>query len=391
MMTPFSRLLATAPRRALSRAQCTIGGFRTFISMKEHVVDTLTNGILESDDTYYRDGVPASAFLLPTSTPLEDVFRQHAYVDPFKLVQSDIDLVTLNINRVIGTDHPILRSIASHFFDTSGKRMRPVILCLLARALSGNAADPTTRQIGLSEITELIHTASLLHDDVIDDSMTRRGVASVHSVYGNKLAILGGDFLLARASVSLARLRHSDVTEVMATAIEHLVKGEIMQLKPSPDQEQEVKERNYVTKTYYKTASLICNSCKSIALLGDYDPAQVQIATEYGKNVGLAFQVLTTLPSIGLLLCTFVHSYRCNLVVVALLCCTYSAFLLLFPCTPSALPLHSFCSPPLFPLFFCSFPALTCRFTSAFLQPPQLTTTSLSSCYDFAACRTPSS
>lgn len=262
---------------------------------ERQVVDQLRNGILERDDTYYRDGVPPSAFSLPKEIILEDLLNQHSLIDPFKLVEEDINTISQNINNVIGTDHPILRSIATHFFDTSGKRIRPVILCLLARALSAQSDSGdriTKRQESLAEITELIHTASLLHDDVIDESLTRRGVASVHSVYGNKLAILGGDFLLARASVSLARLRHADVTEVMATVIEHLVKGEVMQLKPSPDQEREVQLRNYITKTYYKTASLISNSCKSIALLRDSDPVMVEVATEYGKNVGIAFQLI---------------------------------------------------------------------------------------------------
>ena len=83
----------------------------------------------------------------------------------------------------------------------------------------------------LAEITELIHTASLLHDDVIDEADTRRGVASVNSVFGNKLAVLAGDFLLARASICLARLRDVPVVECMSTIIEHLVRGEVQQMR----------------------------------------------------------------------------------------------------------------------------------------------------------------
>jgi hexaprenyl-diphosphate synthase len=83
----------------------------------------------------------------------------------------------------------------------------------------------------LAEVTEMIHTASLLHDDVIDTADTRRGLSSANSVFGNKLAVLAGDFLLARASVSLARLRSIPVVELLSTVIEHLVKGEVMQMK----------------------------------------------------------------------------------------------------------------------------------------------------------------
>jgi hexaprenyl-diphosphate synthase len=83
----------------------------------------------------------------------------------------------------------------------------------------------------LAEITELIHTASLLHDDVIDSADTRRGRGSVNAVFGNKLAVLAGDFLLARASICLARLRSVPVVELLSTVIEHLVKGEVMQMR----------------------------------------------------------------------------------------------------------------------------------------------------------------
>jgi hexaprenyl-diphosphate synthase len=89
-------------------------------------------------------------------------------------------------------------------------------------------ALPTQKR--LAEITEMIHTASLFHDDVIDKAETRRNQPSVNQVFGNKVAILGGDFLLARASVSLARLRNLEVVELMSITIEHLVKGEIMQV-----------------------------------------------------------------------------------------------------------------------------------------------------------------
>lgn len=83
----------------------------------------------------------------------------------------------------------------------------------------------------LAEITEMIHTASLLHDDVVDGSDTRRGIPSASAVFGNKLAVLAGDFMLARASVCLARLRSIPVVEVISTIIEHLVKGEVMQMR----------------------------------------------------------------------------------------------------------------------------------------------------------------
>merc|ERR1711871_1825478 len=88
-------------------------------------------------------------------------------------------------------------------------------------AHSAHLSAPNAKQVRLAEITEMIHTASLLHDDVIDMADTRRGVGSVNRMFGNKLAVLAGDFLLARASVSLARLRNVDVIEVLSSVIEH--------------------------------------------------------------------------------------------------------------------------------------------------------------------------
>ena len=163
----------------------------------------------------------------------------------------------------------------------------------------------------LAEIAEIMHTASLLHDDVIDEGETRRGVPTVNAAYGNKFAILGGDFLLSRASVAMARLRNHDVTELMSMIIEHLVKGEILQLKtppsftpasasssssaagaaPSPSSLDSHLSR-YLTKTYYKTASLIANSCHSVSLLASHPTPLQTIAYEYGRSLGLAFQVV---------------------------------------------------------------------------------------------------
>ena len=134
-------------------------------------------------------------------------------------------------------------------------------------SLPHHAALPLQRR--LAEVTEMIHTASLLHDDVIDAADTRRGVSSVNTVFGNKLAVLAGDFLLARASVCLARLRSLPVVELLSTVIEHLVKGEVMQMKTALRSEAATQAAFdlYLRKTYYKTGSLMANSCKAVAML----------------------------------------------------------------------------------------------------------------------------
>ncbi|XP_009793552.1 solanesyl diphosphate synthase 3, chloroplastic/mitochondrial-like isoform X2 [Nicotiana tabacum] len=175
------------------------------------------------------------------------------------------------------------------------------VLLLMATALNAPVLRPQvdvdslsrdlrTRQQCIAEITEMIHVASLLHDDVLDDADTRRGIGSLNFVMGNKLAVLAGDFLLSRACVALASLKNTEVVSLLATVVEHLVTGEIMQMTTSSDERCSMEY--YMQKTYYKTASLISNSCKAIALLAGHTAEVSMLAFDYGKNLGLAFQLI---------------------------------------------------------------------------------------------------
>lgn len=149
-----------------------------------------------------------------------------------------------------------------------------------------------TLQLQLGQITEMIHVASLIHDDVLDEADTRRGGAAVHTMYTNKVAVLAGDYLLAKASVLLARLQHFQVVEVMASALDALVQGEIMQARSKKDDLLDM--QYYLRKSYFKTASLICSSCKCTALLAGYsesDPITVA-AEEFGYHLGMAYQIV---------------------------------------------------------------------------------------------------
>mmetsp|Transcript_35840 Transcript_35840/g.75206 ORF Transcript_35840/g.75206 Transcript_35840/m.75206 type:complete len:518 (+) Transcript_35840:248-1801(+) len=249
--------------------------------------------------------------------------------DPFLLTKEGVDSLSKSIREdLLGTDHPVLNKAASYFFGEAdgGKKVRPLMVMLLSRALSDTVGSISGSEIStdgsdnettnnttlfsqpltwqrrdlpqaqrrLAEISEMIHTASLFHDDVIDGSETRRGVSAVHMVFGNKMAILAGDYLLARASISLARLRHIEVVECMSTIIEHLVRGEVMQMRGTASSEGNKNERMiyYLKKNYYKTGSLMANSCKSAALLAECPPELVVAAYKYGKHVGMAFQLV---------------------------------------------------------------------------------------------------
>mmetsp|Transcript_30996 Transcript_30996/g.65824 ORF Transcript_30996/g.65824 Transcript_30996/m.65824 type:complete len:541 (-) Transcript_30996:378-2000(-) len=243
--------------------------------------------------------------------------------DPFKMVEKELQPFADSIKELVSTDQPILSMAAKHFFEKRhGKRFRPTIVQLMAKAVAacppeGVKGDQwewsgaseidmeggvvtTTNHLGsevwrkqaqLGQIVEMIHVASLIHDDVLDEADTRRGGEAVHKLYSNKVAVLAGDYLLARASVLLARLENTAVVQIMATALESLVAGEIMQLKSSP--EELLQMESYLRKSYYKTASLICYACRSTALLGGhaYGSTVATACEEFGFHMGLAFQI----------------------------------------------------------------------------------------------------
>ncbi|KAG2482971.1 hypothetical protein HYH03_018148 [Edaphochlamys debaryana] len=233
-------------------------------------------------------------------------------VDPFNVVQQEVEVVSERLRLSVTTGIPALKTAAEYFFrrGIEGKRLRPTLALLMASALSPAAPSPQylqvdtrppnehtpelrRRQQRLAEITELIHVASLLHDDVIDDAQTRRGVVSLNTNVGNKVAILAGDFLLARASVSLAALKNTTIVELMSQVLEHLVSGEIMQMTATTEQLLDLE--HYLAKTYCKTASLMANSARSIAVLADSSDEVCDMAWSYGRHLGIAFQVVDDL------------------------------------------------------------------------------------------------
>lgn len=269
-------------------------------------------------------------------------------IDPLRIVGSELKFLSKNIRQLLGSGHPLLDTVAKYYTQSEGKHVRPLLVLLMSRATSStpkHARNITTElpksyvdtpitspsilydnnpdqqstpltdlsqenkyafpndpsilpsQRRLAEITELIHTASLLHDDVIDTSTTRRSAPSANIEFGNKMAVLAGDFLLGRASIALARLRDPEVIELMATIIANLVEGEFMQLKNTAHDEKNPRWSEetiayYLQKTYLKSASLISKSCRSAALLGECSPQVVDAAYSYGRNIGLAFQLV---------------------------------------------------------------------------------------------------
>ena len=262
-------------------------------------------------------------------------------IDPLRNLAKELKFMTGNLRQLLGSGHPLLDTVSKYYTQSEGKYIRPKLVLLMSQAtsllpreprpwssgaaeidspitpkavlLDSNPSSPFTRepeladaetdssilpsQRRLAEIVELIHTASLLHDDVIDGSKSRRGNPSANMAFGNKMAVLGGDFMLARASIALARLRDPEVTELLSTGIANLVEGEFKQLRNTAQDEkhpvyQEDTMAYYLQKTYLKSASLMSKSCRAAALLGGQSSEVVEAAYQYGKHLGLAFQLV---------------------------------------------------------------------------------------------------
>uniref|UniRef100_A0A182T322 Decaprenyl-diphosphate synthase subunit 1 n=1 Tax=Anopheles maculatus TaxID=74869 RepID=A0A182T322_9DIPT len=187
--------------------------------------------------------------------------------------------------------------MASYYLDGQGKVFRPMVIILMAKALNCHTLNTNsgtaTAQRQIAMVSEMIHTASLVHDDVIDQSFARRGKPSVNVLWNHKQLAQAGDYILAVASMLLARLKHDEVTLIISQVLTDLVQGEFMQLVSMETENDRF--AHYYTKTYRKTASLIANSLKAVAAVSGADDRLVQLSYQYGRHIGLAFQFVDDL------------------------------------------------------------------------------------------------
>ncbi len=209
--------------------------------------------------------------------------------DLLQPVELDLETLLTDLRSLIGAGHPILQAAAEHLFSAGGKRLRPGIVLLISRSLSSNG-ELSSKHRKLAQITEMIHTASLVHDDVVDEAATRRGVKTVHNLFDPRVAVLAGDFLFAQASWHLANLDNLEVVKLLSRVIMDLADGEIKQglYKYKAAQSFDI----YLEKSYCKTASLIANSSQAVGVLSDIDTDNLKLLHRFGKKLGLAFQVV---------------------------------------------------------------------------------------------------
>ncbi|XP_062123614.1 all trans-polyprenyl-diphosphate synthase PDSS1 isoform X2 [Drosophila sulfurigaster albostrigata] len=217
-------------------------------------------------------------------------------IDPYIILDDELKYFYDDVRDLLqsGTSQPELDTIACYYFDGQGKALRPMVTMLMAKALNYHLNNEShqlvhkQRQIAL--FSEMVHSASLVHDDVIDQSDFRRGKPSVNALWNHKKVTMAGDYILSIASIMISRLRSDDVTIVLSKILTDLVQGEFMQLG-SRETENE-RFAHYLTKTYRKTASLIANALKATAVIAQAEDNVAEVAFQYGRNIGLAFQLV---------------------------------------------------------------------------------------------------
>lgn len=204
-----------------------------------------------------------------------------------ELVDGDWSDVNRVIFRRLGSDVALVNQVAHHIIHNSGKRLRPLAVLLAARACGCQTDD---RHIPAAAIIEFIHTATLLHDDVVDSSGLRRGQQTANSLFGNEASVLVGDFLYSRAFQMMVEIKEMRVLDALANATNTIAEGEVLQLMNcnNPD----IREADYMEVIYRKTAKLFEAGTRIGAILAKRDEAMEQALVRYGRHLGLAFQLV---------------------------------------------------------------------------------------------------
>ena len=202
-----------------------------------------------------------------------------------QLAENDMSLVDKLIIDQLTSEVALINQLSFYIINSGGKRIRPLIATLAANALNVKS-EKTTK---LAAIIEFIHTATLLHDDVVDESDLRRGKKTANSIFGNAASVLVGDFLYTRSFQMMTELQNIKVMDVLSCATNVIAEGEVLQLMNcnNPD----TTEKSYMDVIYFKTAKLFEAATQLVAVLGEESEAVELAMLNYGKYLGTAFQL----------------------------------------------------------------------------------------------------
>jgi len=198
----------------------------------------------------------------------------------------DMTRVNSVIESYLASDVVLINQLSQHIIHSGGKRLRPMLVMLAAKACRYTGQHDAL----LAAIIEFIHTATLLHDDVVDDSSMRRGQETASSIWGNQAAVLVGDYLYSRAFQMMVKTDSLRIMNLMADTTNTIAQGEVLQLLNI--NEPDTSEEAYYQVIYRKTACLFEAAAKIGAIIADSGDTQEQALGEYGKNLGIAFQLV---------------------------------------------------------------------------------------------------
>ena len=203
-----------------------------------------------------------------------------------ELAQTDMRAVNALIQEQVASDVSLVNQLGFYIVNSGGKRLRPLLTVLAARALD----IQNTQHHTLAAIIEFIHTATLLHDDVVDDSKMRRGRETANAMFGNEASVLVGDFLYSRAFQMMVTLDSMTVMQILSDATNEIAQGEVMQLMNVND--PDTTEASYMAVIYSKTARLFEAATQLAAVITRQDETMQRALQEYGKHLGTAFQLV---------------------------------------------------------------------------------------------------
>ena len=210
-------------------------------------------------------------------------------------ISEEMEIFENKFSKLMLSDVPLLNRITHYMIKRKGKQMRPMLIFLCSKLLSSGKVNEKVYR-GASVI-ELIHTATLIHDDVVDESNKRRGFFSINAIWKNKIAVLVGDFLLSKGMLLCIDNKDYDILDVISESVKQMSEGELLQIEKA--KKLDIDEETYFEIIKKKTASLISSCCKIAAVSVNSSLSEIKRITKIGMHIGIAFQIKDDLFDYG--------------------------------------------------------------------------------------------
>ena len=210
-------------------------------------------------------------------------------------ISEEMEIFENKFSKLMLSDVPLLNRITHYIIKRKGKQMRPMLIFLCSKLLSsGNVNEKVYRG---ASVIELIHTATLIHDDVVDESNKRRGFFSINAIWKNKIAVLVGDFLLSKGMLLCIDNKDYDILDVISESVKQMSEGELLQIEKA--KKLDIDEETYFEIIKKKTASLISSCCKIAAVSVNGSSSEIKKIAKIGMHIGIAFQIKDDLFDYG--------------------------------------------------------------------------------------------